>query len=494
MKKYFIKCVALFLLLWMLISCSEDVKIIKHYDEVPKITPDYIDVTIPPNIAPLNFKLDEVVVDAMLKIYSENDSLTTFYSRGQFFIAPKKWGELLNDSRGKKIDLHVSVKEKDEWASYKSFSMQIASDSIDPYLAYRLIEPGYEVWNEMGIYQRNLETYEENPILENHQTGNGCMNCHSFRQQDPSNMMLHTRGAYPSTIIVKGDTIEKLNTKTQETISPLVYPSWHPSGNFIAFSVNNTFQDFHTSDRKRVEVYDSASDVVVYDVRNHELISIPNLMSDTEFESFPTFSPDGQTLYFSTSPAQEMPVEYKKVKYSICSITFNTQTREFGNEVDTIFNAKLENMSASFPRISPNGKYLLFTKGDYGGFFIWHKEAELCIADLESKNHYSLDKANSNDAESYHSWGSNSKWIVFSSRRIDGLYTRPFIAHIDENGQAHKAFVVPQQNVEYYSKLMKSFNVPELIKGKVQVSSYKLSQKIKNDSGIDLRFRKMSDN
>lgn len=474
----------------ILMACTKDINIVKDYQEIPEIYPDYIDVTIPPNIAPLNFRLSQQVDDARLTIYYNEDSLNVFYKDGQFFIPPHPWTKLLEESKGKDILLTISVKEEIGWATYSPFKMHVVADPIDSHLAYRLIEPGYEVWNEMGIYQRNLETYEESPIIENKHTGNGCMNCHSFRQQDPTNMMLHTRGVYPSTIIVKGDTIEKLNTKTDETISPLVYPSWHPSGNFIAFSVNNTFQEFHTSDRKRVEVYDSASDVVVYDLRNHELISAPQLFSKNEFESFPTFSPDGKTLYFSTSPAQNMPEGYKDVKYSICAIDFNPITREFGNVVDTIFNARIENKSASFPRVSPNGKYLLYTQGDYGGFFIWHKEANLCIANLELKQHYTLDEANSKDSESYHSWGSNSKWIVFSSRRLDGLYTRPFIAHIDDEGKAHKAFVVPQQNVAHYSKLMKSFNVPELIKGKVEISDYQLSTKIKNDHGINLRFKK----
>ena len=48
------------------------------------------------------------------------------------------------------------------------------------YLAYRLIEPGYELWNQMGIYQRNLEDYKQSPIMENKYSGQNCMNCHSF--------------------------------------------------------------------------------------------------------------------------------------------------------------------------------------------------------------------------------------------------------------------------------------------------------------------------
>ena len=183
-----------------------------------------------------------------------------------------------------------------------------------------------------------------------------------------------------------------------------------------------------------------------------------------------------------------MPDEYEKVKYSICSISFDSETKKFGALVDTIFNAILENKSASFPRVSPNGKYLLYTKGDYGGFFVWHKEANLYIYNIETEKHYSLILANSNDSESYHSWSSNSRWIVYSSRRIDGQYTRPFIAYINDKGEAEKAFIVPQKDVEFYDYLMKSYNVPEFIKSKVEVTGHDIAHVAKTNRETIVKF------
>ena len=109
-----------------------------------------------------------------------------------------------------------------------------------PHSPYRLIEPGYELWNRMGIYQRNLENYTENAIIENKMSGNNCMNCHSFCMQNPEKMLFHMRETYSCTLLIDGDRVEKLNTKTDQTLSPLVYPSWHPSGKYVAFSVNKT--------------------------------------------------------------------------------------------------------------------------------------------------------------------------------------------------------------------------------------------------------------
>jgi Tol biopolymer transport system component len=242
-----------------------------------------------------------------------------------------------------------------------------------------------------------------------------------------------------------------------------VYPYWHPSGDYVAFSTNKTNQMFHMKDKNRIEVFDAASDVLVYDVKNHRVITDSLLFSKQAFETFPSFSPDGKTLYFSSSVAQQMPKDYKKVKYSLCSISFDASTGKFGDKVDTLFSASATDKTAVFPRVSSDGNLLAFTKADYGNFAIWHKEADLCLIDLRTGETKSLDVVNSPEAESYHSWSSNGRWLVFVSRRDDGLYSRPYIAFVDKDGTAHKPFVVPQASPEYYLNSLKSYNVPEFI-------------------------------
>ena len=79
-------------------------------------------------------------------------------------------------------------------------------------------------------------------------------------------------------------------------------------------------------------------------------------------------------------------------------------------------------------------------------------------------------KVNSEDTDSYHSWSSNSRWIAFSSRRLDGLYTRIYIGYMSESGELEKAFLLPQQDVDYYKRFMKSYNIPEFTTHKVNVN------------------------
>lgn len=479
------------LLLAALVSCSDaGIQVAQERDNTPAIFPDYDGVTIPRNIAPLNFSLTTPSSEAWATFKAGEQTYKVKSQSGQFIIPASDWKDMLQSVGSQEIEVRVVAKENDTWVGYAPLHFKLAEEPIDSYLAYRLIEPGYELWNRMGIYQRNLETYTESAIIENKMSGGNCVNCHSFCMQNPDKMLFHMRATYPCTMLIDGDKIEKLNTKTDQTLSSLVYPSWHPSGNYVAFSVNETHQAFHMNDKNRVEVYDDASDVVVYDVKKHEIVTTSPLISKEAFETFPTFSPDGLTLYFCTANVQNMPKEYAEVKYNLCSIAFDPEKRTFGTTVDTLYNAATDGKSVSFPRVSPDGNYLLYTLSGYGNFSIWHKDADLYMLDLASGVNGPLDVVNSEDVESYHSWSSNSRWIVFSSRRIDGLYTRPFIAYIDKEGRAGKPFLLPQKDTEFYHSFMKSYNIPEFITGKVKKQSRTLGLKAKEEKGIDVKFAK----
>ena len=445
-------------------------------NQMPDIFPDYVDVTIPSEIAPLRFKLRHAPEEAIVSISCGEEKIV-YEASGEkgFLIDEKQWSEMLEASVGKELEVKVYEKIDGNWQMYLPFHWSVSTDPIDPYLVYRLLEPGYEIWNEMGIFQRSLADYKETAVISNHLTNNNCINCHSFPNQDPSQMVLHMRGKGGGTYLFQSGDITKLNGKVSEKIPSLVYPSWHSSGDFIAFSTNQTRQAFHFNDKNRIEVMDYASDVFVYDVKKNEVLTFPQLFSDKAFETFPHFSPDGKTLYFCSAEAQKMPESYENIKYSLCSISFDPATRTFGNQVDTLYNGKENDKSVSFPRVSPDGKFLVFTLSDYGNFSIWHKEADLYIANLQDGTIAPLEAANSDNVESYHSWSSNSRWLVFSSRRIDGLYTHPHLIHVDEEGKAGKPFILPQKHVSFYSTYMQSFNIPEFVKGPVEYPSHKIA-------------------
>ena len=192
-----IKGVGLWLLaigLWPLASCTTVPENARQEATLPKIYPDYVGVTVPVNIAPLCFNMaDEktMFVDAVVKD-SHGNSL-----RGQGEEAVDfdidDWHALLGQNRGDSLVVTVSAEYADGWHTYRPFSIYVSPDSIDYGICYRLIEPGYEVWSKMGIYERDLTSFDERALIENTQF-EGCVNCHSFNRGNSADMSLHKIG------------------------------------------------------------------------------------------------------------------------------------------------------------------------------------------------------------------------------------------------------------------------------------------------------------
>ena len=161
-------------------------------------------------------------------------------------------------------------------------------------------------------------------------------------------------------------------------------------------------------------------------------------------------------------------------------VPFDQTTRKTG-PAEIIFDAASINKSVSFPRISPDGNYIVITLHDYGCFPIWHKEADLYEIDLRTMQASAMG-LNSDFTDSYHSWSSNSRWLAFSSKRIDGLTARFFISYINEDGSSDKPFIMPQKDPEFYGRFIKSFNLPELSTLKVKVNPGKIRKSAEGDA------------
>ena len=470
-------------------SCKSEVKIESYLNEASPLVNEYEGMVIPYNIAPLNFYVSADDPEQGIVLTYGDFRVSAISEDGAIIPDLDEWKSLLDQAKGHELKLEHCIRTNEGWKAYDSFAIHVSAEGIDPYLVYRLIPPGYETWDEMGLYQRNLENFDESVIIENKHAGYNCVNCHSFCMHDPEMMMFHSRAVNAGTILIRNGELQKLDTKTDRTISSLVYPHWHPNGKYIAYSVNTIKQMFHVNSPNRTEVMDLASDVVVYDIEKNQIVTTPMLFDETKFETFPAFSPDGKTMYYCVADAkQPIPDDFDQLKYYLCSISFDEEACSFGNVIDTLFHAEMADKSVSFPRVSPDGKRLLFTLSDYGNFSIWHQEADLWMLDLATKELTCMDKWNSPSVESYHSWSSNSRWVVFSSRRMDGLYTRPYIAFIDADGRIGKPFVLPQKKGNFYTDFMNSYNIPEFVGGKIEVGQRKLLDVLCNDAAKKVTF------
>ena len=454
------------IMITLLFSCGKAVNE-RFIDEFPPIYPDYINVAIPYNIAPLNFFLrnDAQRMEVTLKGCSEN---MRFTGKQKMQFPERKWKKILRAEMGNSITVEVKAKVNGNWIAYRPFEWKVAKHEIDPYITYRLIEPGYEVWNKIQLCERNIENFSVRAFADNNLNDRACMNCHITGNQNPNLSFFHIRGEKGGTILNRDGQLRKINTRTEDMFAPAIYGNLHPSGRYGVFSTNMVIPQFHTNSTTKLEVFDETSDLLVLDFDNNRIIRSSLVSGNENLETFPSFSADGKHIYFCAAPALSLPDEIRKLKYSLCVIDFDTTNSTFGNHIDTLVNMSgLEGKSVSFPRPSPDGRFLLYCVSDYGTFPIWHRETNLVMMDLKTDETINMDAVNSDYSDTYHSWSSNSRWFVFASKRDDGFYGKPYFAYVDEDGKVHKPFALPQRNPYFYDFTFKSFNIPELMSGKL---------------------------
>ena len=471
MKKNIIPALFLFLA-----ACSP--KAPSTYGEmgsVPPIFPDYTDVTIPRNIAPMNFMIEDDADSYITVLKSESAEYTI---RGNEVRIPiSKWQKLADAPQ---INVQVYSKKNDKWNAYTPFTMTV-SDEIDPYITYRIIPVAVESYEKLTIRQRNITNFQEkvfvsNTMIQDNAQGT-CINCHHTHNGDPDNMMFHVRQYKGGTILVLDGKLHKVNMKTDSTISAGVYPSWHPTHDYIALSNNWTHQSVHAASHDKLEVIDENNDIILYSTKDNTVSVIEN--DSSELECFPGWSADGRTLYyvsahyeapFGPDRKNQMFIDRERLHFNLYSKSFDPETRVWGKK-KLIYDAAAKDSSMTWPRTSPDGRWMICCVSTHGIFPLDQIASDFVLYDLNDNSYRYADELNSPYAESYHNWSTNGKWLMFSTRREDGVHTRLYFSHIDENGCFSKPFALPQRDPDFNREFLYAFNIPEFMKKPIRFSA-----------------------
>lgn len=485
------------LLILLLASCSAQIPEKYAQDSSkPTIYPDYSDIIIPSNIAPINFRIDDKG-DEFITILTNGDYSVT--RQGDVVQIPRrKWKKLL--ASGDRIKADIFVKERNHWSHFVPFEMVVA-EPIDPYISYRIIQPGYQSYEVLKLSQRNLTTFREkvilcNTMVETDNDHGSCINCHHYRNYETDNMQFHVRQYKGGTVLVTDGQIRKIDLKTDSTKSAGVYPAWHPTHNYIAYSNNSTRQAFAMSGNNRIQGYDTFSDLVLYNIDTDEVSIIEN--EDDEFECYPAWSPDGRTLYYVSAHFQmtdeenldrdnKMIPHLEEIHYDLYMKPFDPETCTWGSSVKLIDAAAIQ-QSITLPRISPDGRYLMFAMAHHGVLHLYNKDADLFLLDLQSGRCRNIAEINSDEGESYHSWSSNGHWVIYSTRRDNGVVTRPYITHFNDDGTFSKPFALPQRDPEYSQNFLYAYNIPEFMIEPVHISSHKFARYINRHNAEPVGF------
>jgi len=424
------------------------------------IFPDYKDVTVPSNIAPLNYYYAMEGATSATTTFTVGDKSVKI--RGvEVEWNMKKWKELLAEAAGKTISVAAEVKVGGEVIK-DSWSIMVDPTPIDGYLTYRLIEPAYQMWNEVEIRERCIENFDETVICDYRNTDNSCMNCHIHGQQRGDLTMFYIRGPRGGAILNREGTLRKLNLRTDGMLSGTVYGELHPSGRFGVFSTNIIIPGLRTMAGGRSEVYDTASDLTVADFDNNRMINLPHVARADKFETFPCFSADGNSVFYCVADTVSVPQDINNLRYSLAKVSFDSNTGEMGEDVEILWDGDAHNASMCHPKASPDGKWVMFTVSAFGTFPINHHDSALQMVDLATGEINSLESIKGDMSDTYHSWSSDSRWFVFASKRGDRQFSKPYFCRLDENGNPTKPFVLPQKSAHFYDTYLKSFNVPDL--------------------------------
>jgi len=487
----------------------------------PGISPDYSGIVIPPNIAPLNFLIQQDGSRYFVKIHSKKGKpIEIFSSTPEIMIPRSRWHELLNTNRGEQLSFDVFVKmANDQWNRFPSITNKIANEDIDAFLVYRKIRPGHRIWRDMGIYQRNLNSFDESLVLDNGYLNHGCLNCHTFCNNRTDKMFIGIRSAvYGSSVLLLEDgVVNKIGAK-------FGYTSWHPTGRVAAYSVNMVQQFFHSARTEVRDVIDLDSLLAYYLVDSQTIKTSPQISKKDRLETYPTWSPDGRYLYFCSAPLSwsdrnVIPDYFDEIKYDLVRISYDIDRDKWG-ELETVLSAKDTGLSILLPRISPDGRWLLFCMCNYGCFPVYQQSSDLYMIDLEALQHqlavspvkasslrasngvspgsisagqtgryeYRRLQINSNKSESWHSFSSNGRWIAFSSKRQNGVFTRTYISYVDQQGKAYKPLLLPQKDPTYYDSCLWTYSVPELVREPVRVTKETLGRVVRGSRKISAPF------
>lgn len=474
-----------------------------YIDRPAKVQPDYAGSVIPPNIAPLNFVIQEEGTGFFVRIYSETGNPIEAYSRKPKIMIPMNaWHKLLDANRGRHLNMDIYVESRagsssskrgnTRWSRFQTITAQVAREDIDTFIVYRKIHPVHGTWRNMGIYQRNLSGFDESTVLNNGDFENGCVNCHTFCGNHAEKMLIGIRSKDygSSALLVEGDRVHKIGTK-------LGYTSWHPSGKVAVFSVNKVRQFFHSAASEVREVIDFDSLMAYYQVNSKTVKTTKVLAQKNRLETYPAWSADGRYLYFCSAPItwsnrDIVPESYDQIKYDLVRTSYDIDSDRWG-PLESVLSARDTNLSILLPRISPDGRWLLFCMCDYGCFPVYQHSSDLYMMDLEEARQtgeykYRRLDINSDKSESWHSWSSNSRWIAFSSKRDSGVFTRIYIAYVDTNGKVYKPIRLPQKDPTYYDSCLWTYSVPEFIIEPVKVTKEKLGRVVRGSEEISVQM------
>lgn len=326
-------------------SCQSSGSERKVGEDAP-VFPDYRGVTIPANIAPLNFVLRNQPERVEVSLQGKTADFTVIGQGEKVQFPSREWRSLLEKERGNRIRVQVKALVGGEWLAYEPFVWQVARDDADAFLTYRRTDVG----GDCQIRERSVADFHERTLADNSLLG--------------------------------GIALGALGKAS-------------PGATLAAFAYGARGEGWVVSDGGLLRRTADCPEAL----RRRETFAGDTL----RVFRHPRLSPDGEWLLYTVCPAD----------------------------------SARDSTLARLPR------------------------CELRLMRLSDGRIDSLRAVNAGGAEPPYGWASGSRWFVFSSKRDDGFYQKPYICHVDSAGRAGKPFLLPMREPAEYDYALCSFDAPE---------------------------------
>lgn len=456
------------------------------------ITTPFDGAVFPPEIVAPRFRWTDPQASThewlvTVRFADAQEPIETFVRAPTWRPSPQQWEDMKRHSiRGKAVVSVIGRGSREGSDAYLqgTVSFFTSQDALPDQVFYREVilpfseavkDPSRIRWRFGSISSENQPpvVLEKLPV---------CGNCHSFSADGKVLGMDvdygNDKGSYAATTIAK-----EMNLATSDIFTWSDYkrdpdnPTFgllsqvSPNGRFVVSTVKDRSVFVPTPELAFSQLFFPIQGILaVYDRTNQTFNSLPGADDRELVQSNPVWSPDGQTIVFARSQAYELknlrdkqkallsPEEcqefvdgHKQFKFDLYRIPFNGGK---GGVAEPLAGASGNGMSNYFPRFSPDGRWIVFCQA--ASFMLLQPDSRLFIMPAAGGEARPL-RANTTRMNSWHSWSSNGRWLIFSSK-ANSPYTQLFVAHIDQNGVDAPAVLLEQ-----LTSSDRAANIPEFV-------------------------------
>ena len=328
---------------------------------------------------------------------------------------------------------------------------------------------------------RNIAEPQSRVVMENLPT---CANCHSFSSDGKAVGMdldgpENDKGLYalvdlePQTVIRAQDLVSWNRSADRQFGQNRVgfMSQVSPDGQHVLTTISgtsrplrSTFYAVNFKDYRFLQVFYPTGGILAwYDRATGIEQPLPGADNEHYAQTDGVWSPDGKYVVFARAEAKNAYPPNGKIaefandpnevplQYDLYRVPFNGGR---GGTPEPIAGASQNGMSNTFPKVSPDGRWIVFVQCRNGQ--LMRPDSQLYIVPAQGGQARRM-RSNTPLMNSWHSFSPNGRWLVFASK-ARSPYTQMYLTHIDEEGNDS-----PPILIENSTAANRAVNLPEFV-------------------------------